>query len=102
MAQSNRNGPRFCRGCGAEILIIKTGGFYKTVQVDAEPVWIRQQSGGDVFITADGRTVFGVIAGDADDDPDANFIAVFVPHKGHCPNNGRAPRNRERRPSGYR
>ena len=90
-----------CRGCGAEILVIKSGGFYGRVTVDAEPVWIRQQSGGDPFFTADGRTVFGHEAGDADDDPDANFMMVFVPHKGHCPNNGRAPRTR-RRPSGYR
>ena len=89
MAQSNRNGPRFCRGCGAEILIIKTGGFYKTVQVDAEPVWIRQQSGGDSFITADGRTVFGVIAGDADDDPDSNLVKAYESHFATCPDANR-------------
>jgi len=100
MARSN-DGPRYCRGCGAEILIIKTGGFYGRVTVDAEAVWIKQQSGGKNFFTADGRTVFGYEAGDADDDPDANFILAYIPHKGHCPNNGRAPRKRQRRPSGY-
>lgn len=100
MARMN-DGPRRCRGCGAEILIIKTGGCYGRVTVDAEPVWIRQAAGGDSFLTADGRVVFGTIAGDADDDPDANFLSVFVPHKGRCPMNGRAPRHRHR-PSGYR
>lgn len=100
MAQTN-DGPRYCRGCGAEILIIKAGGYYGRVTVDAEPVWIRQAAGGDSFLTADGRVVFGTIAGDADDDPDANFLSVFVPHKGRCPMNGRAPRHRHR-PSGYR
>lgn len=100
MARMN-DGPRYCRGCGAEILIIKAGGYYGRVTVDAEPVWIRQAAGGDSFLTADGRVVFGTIAGDANDDPDANFLSVFVPHKGHCPMNGRAPRHRHR-PSGYR
>lgn len=102
MAANNKNAPKRCKGCGEEILIIKTGGFYKSVMVDAEPVWVRQKTGGDSFVTADGRMVFGEITGDADDDPDANFIAVFVPHKGHCKTGGRAPRNRKRRPSGYR
>lgn len=100
MARTN-DGPRRCRGCGTEILIIKAGGYYGRVTVDAEPVWIRQAAGGDSFLTADGRVVFGTIAGDADDDPDANFLSVFVPHKGRCPMNGRAPRHRHR-PSGYR
>ena len=90
-----------CRGCGAEIMIIKSGGVYGRVTVEAEPVWIKQITGGDLFITLDGRTVFGQIAGDADDDPDSNFIEAYIPHKGKCPNNGRAPRKRHR-PSGYR
>jgi len=101
MGRANETAPQYCRGCGKEILIIKTGTFYGRVIVEAEPVWIRQATGGDSFLTADGRVVFGTIAGDADDDPDTNFLAVFVPHKGRCPNNGRAPRQR-RRPSGYR
>ena len=101
MARTN-DGPRRCRGCGAEILIIKAGGFYGRVTVDAEPVGIRQATGGDSFLPADGRVVFGTIAGDADDDPDANFLPVYIPHKGRCPNNCRKPRNRQRRPSGYR
>ena len=96
-----KNKVRTCRGCGAEILVIKTGTFYKTVIVEADPVWIRQETNGDPFVTADGRILFGREAGDADDDPDANLMAAYVPHKGRCPNNGRAPRQR-RRPSGYR
>ena len=101
MTRTN-DGPKLCRGCGAEILIIKSGGYYGRVTVDAEPLWIRQETGGESFFTMDGRTVFGVQAGDADDDPDANFLEVYRPHKGHCPTGGRAPRNRQRRPSGYR
>lgn len=102
MAQRNSGGPRTCRGCGAEIIVIKTGTCYKNVVADAEPVWIRQESGGGLFFTADGRAVTGRQAGDADDDPDANFIEAYTPHKGHCPTGGRAPRKRQRRPSGYR
>lgn len=98
----NKTGPKYCRGCGAEILIIKTGTCYGRMIVDAEPVWIKQETGGKSFITADGRILFGRQAGDADDDPDTNFIEAYIPHKGHCPNNGKKPRNRQRRPSGYR
>ena len=90
-----------CRGCGAEVLIIKSGGYYGRVMVEAEPVWIKQMHGGDPFITLDGRTVIGQAAGDADDDPDSNFLEAYIPHKGRCPNGGRAPRHRSR-PSGYR
>ena len=100
--ERRNSGPRLCRGCGAEVLIIKSGSYYGRVVVDAEPVWVKQQTGGESFLTADGRTVFGIQAGDADDDSDTNFIEAYVPHKGHCPNNGRATRNRKRRPSGYR
>ena len=80
---------------------IKTGTIMGSVTVETEPVWIRQQSGGGSFYTADGRIVFGTEAGDADDDPDTNFLYVFVPHRGRCPNNGRKPRQRHRA-SGYR
>ena len=101
MGRANETAPKFCRGCGAEILIIKTGTFYGRVVVEAEPVWIRQESGGDLFFTADGRAVTGGEVGDAMDDPDTEYLFVYIPHKGRCPNNGKAPRNRQRRPSGY-
>ena len=102
MARRNSDGPRFCRGCGAEIIIIKTKTVYKNIVVDAEPVWIKQKTGGKQFVTKDGRIYYGTQAGDADDDPDANFIEAYTPHKGHCPTGGRAPRKRQRRPSGCR
>lgn len=101
MARTN-DGLKRCRGCGLEILIIKTGTCYKNVVVDAEPVWVKLKTGGELFFTMDGRAVAGYQAGDADDDPDTNFIEAYTPHKGHCPTGGRAPRKRQRRPSGYR
>ena len=73
MARTN-DGLKRCRGCGLEILIIKTGTCYKNVVVDAEPVWVKLQTGGELFFTMDGRAVAGYQAGDADDDPDTNFI----------------------------
>lgn len=73
-----------CRDCGAEIRIMRAGGYYGRVVVDAEPVWIRLERGGEAYITEDGRTVFGRMMGDADDDPDAECIEAFVPHKGKC------------------
>ena len=91
---------RICRGCGAEICIIKTG-LYGNVMVDAEPVWIRLQKDGLNYYTEDGRAVIGFPAGDADDDPDSNLIPAYEPHKGKCPRNGRKQRIRNR-PPGYR
>ena len=102
MARRNSQSPEPCRGCGVEVFPIDTGTVFKKILVEAEPVWIRPETGGEMFVTIDGRTVHGVQAGDADDDPDTNFLAVYIPHKGRCPNNGRKPRNRQRRPSGYR
>lgn len=90
-----------CRGCGKDVFVIKSGGFYGRVLAEAEPVWIRQESGGESFITIEGRVIFGHIAGDAEDDPDVNLIPAYIPHKGRCPGNCRAPRHRNR-PSGYR
>ena len=95
MDQTNK--VRICRGCGAEIRIMKTETVYKNVMVEAETVWIRLASGGNVFYTADGRPVFGYLAGDADDDPDTNFLEAYIPHLGNCPNNGKAPRKRRGR-----
>lgn len=92
---------RKCKGCGEDVFIVRTGTAYKNVVVDAEEVWIRMESGGELFFTVDGEPKYGHQAGDADDDPDSNLIPVYAPHLGHCPNNGRKPRKR-RRPSGYR
>ena len=101
MAARNDTGPRRCRGCGAEVLIHKTGTVYKNVIVEAEEVEVVLKSGGGLFITKDGRPIYGYQAGDALDDSDTECIPAYIPHKGRCPNNGRAPRIR-RRPSGYR
>lgn len=92
---------RKCRGCGADIMIIRTGTVYGRIIVDADPVWIALEPGGEPFVMADGRVVYGRIAGDAYDDPDANLIPAYVPHKSTCPNGGKKSRQR-RRPSGYR
>lgn len=102
MAWRNEGTTKHCRGCGEEILIIKTGTCFKTVVVEAEPVWIRLETGGNMYVTPDGRTLFGYEVGDAEDDPDTNLMAAYVPHKGRCPYGCKAPRNRNRRPSGYR
>ena len=101
MARRNSDTLRSCRGCGAEIMIIKTGTCYKNVIVDAEPVWVKPMAGGNMFFTLDGRGIVGHETGDADDKPAGKIEEAYIPHRGHCPNNGRAPRNR-RRPSGYR
>lgn len=101
MVRTSKYEPHKCRGCNAEVLIIKTGTYYKNVLVEVEPIRIRQQTNGEAFVTADGRVIFGRQAGDADDDPDTEFLWAYIPHKGRCPNNGRAPRVRNR-PSGYR
>ena len=82
-----------CHGCGEMVLFIKCMD-RKTHTADPEPVWIRQTDGGKTFITRDGRFVFGEIAGDAydEEDPDANLIRCYEPHKGKCPNGGRKRR----------
>lgn len=93
---------KICRGCQTEIFIVDTKTVFKHILLEAEPVWIKQESGGELFYTVDGRAVYGHVAGDADDDPDSNLIVAYIPHEGRCPNHMRKPRNRKRRPSGYR
>lgn len=87
-----------CKGCGEDIISIKTG--MGRVDVDAEPVWI-VPGNGSAFYTIDGGILFGAQAGDANDDPDTKFVEAFMPHRWHCPNGGKKPRKRNR-PSGYR
>lgn len=91
-----------CKGCGVPIFTLKTSTIMGRVMVEAEPVWVKLATGGDSFYTADGRGIYGQIAGDADDDPDSNFVEAYIPHRGRCPHGGKAPRNRKPRPSGYR
>lgn len=86
----------YCVACGAEIEFIKTKA-RKTVPVNAEPAWVKLEHGGGTFIRKDGDFVFGVLIGDADDDPDSNCIEAYIPHRGVCPLGGRKPRARSRR-----
>ena len=93
-----------CRGCGAEVLWIRTAGNRRKTPVDAEPVWVLQQAGGDTFLQKDGGVVFGRKIGDAwDDDPDANVIECYESHFATCPVGGQF-RNRQprTRAPGYR
>ena len=86
-----------CRGCGAEIAWIRTAGNRRKTPVDAEPVWVLIEAGGDVFLRKDGSAVFGRKVGDAwDDDPDANVIECYESHFATCPVGGQF-RNRQPR-----
>ena len=93
-----------CRGCGAEVLWIRTAANRRKTPVDAEPVSILQGAGGDTFLQKDGNVVFGRKIGDAwDDDPDANVIEAYESHFSTCPVGGQF-RNRQprTRAPGYR
>ena len=72
----------YCRACGAPIRFIKTKQF-KTTPVDADPVWIRPGEG-FTYILADGRTIQGQLAGDADDDPNSNLMEAYISHFATC------------------
>ena len=93
-----------CRGCGAEILWIRTQATRRKMPVDAEPVWVLLCSGGNTFMQKDGTVVTGRKIGDAwDDNPDANVIQCFESHFATCPVGGQF-RNRQprTRAQGYR
>ena len=94
-----------CRGCGAEILWIKTAADRRRMPVDGEPVWVKLEAGGKPYFRRDGSTVIGRIVGDAydDDDPDANLIEAFVSHYATCPVGGQFRNRKPRtRAPGYR
>ena len=93
-----------CSGCGAEVIWIKTKANRRKMPVDAEPVWVLQQAGGDTCLLKDGGVFFGRKIGDAwDDDPDANVVQVYESHFATCPVGGQfRNRNQRTRPSGYR
>ena len=89
-----------CRGCGADIIWIKLRGSGKKMSIDAETHWIRLDYHGHPFFRIDGEEIFGEIAGDADDDPDSNFVEAHESHFATCPQGGkfrkqRKPRERE-------
>lgn len=93
-----------CRGCGAEVIWIRTAANRRRTPVDAEPVWVLLCSGGSTFLRLDGTVVTGRKIGDAwDDDPDANVIQCYESHFSTCPVGGQF-RNRQprTRAPGYR
>ena len=93
-----------CRGCGAEVIWIRTAANRRKTPVDVEPVWVLQQAGGDTFLQKDGGVIFGRKIGDAwDDDPDANVIECYESHFATCQVGGQF-RNRQprTRAPGYR
>lgn len=47
-----------CRFCGKEIAII-TWGVYRKVVVDAEPLWVLPEDGGEEFVRIDGSKMRG-------------------------------------------
>ena len=93
-----------CRGCGAEVIWIRTKAQRRKMPVDAEPVSVIPCTGGNSFVLIDGYIVFGRKIGDAwDDDPDANVIEAYESHFATCPVGGQF-RNRQARTRapGYR
>lgn len=86
----------YCVACGAEIEFVKTVA-RKTVPVNVEPVWVKLIPGGGTFLKKNGEFAFGMIIGDAEDDPDSNCVEAYIPHKGVCPLGGKKPRARSRR-----
>ena len=92
-----------CRGCGAEVIWVKTAANRRKMPIDAEPVWVKVESGGNTFILADGRCVIGRRVGDAFDDPDAEVIEAHESHFATCPMGGQFRNRKPRtRAPGYR
>ena len=93
-----------CRGCGAEVVWIRTAGNRRRMPADAEPVWILIEDGGKLFFRKDGTGVFGRKIGDAwDEDPDANVIEAYESHFATCPVGGQFRNRAQRtRAPGYR
>lgn len=93
-----------CQGCGAEVLWVKTAAGNK-MPIDAEPVWVKVESGGNTFILKDGRFVIGRKVGDAydDEDPDSNLMEAHESHFTTCPVGGQFRNRKPRtRAPGYR
>ena len=92
-----------CRGCGAEVIWIRTS-MGKKMPVDPEPVWVLPETGGDSYVMPDGSLVTGRRIGDAwDDDPDANVVECYISHFATCPEGGQFRNRKPRtRAPGYR
>lgn len=92
-----------CRGCGAEVIWIRSQVTRRKMPVDAEPVWIRQETGGNTFVTAEGQILIGHKVGDAFDDAGAELTECFESHFATCPVGGQFRNRKPRtRAPGYR
>lgn len=72
--------------------------------VDAEPVWIRVEAGGDTFVRGDGSIVFGRRIGDAYEAEEGDtLMEVMESHFATCPAGGQFRNRKPRtRAPGYR
>ena len=97
------SGKSTCRGCGAEVIWIRTAAGFR-MPVDAEPVWIREEHGGNTFVKKDGTIAFGRKIGDAYEAEEGDNLAeVFESHFATCPVGGQFRNRKPRtRPPGYR
>lgn len=87
-----------CRGCGEEIIWMQTAAGNR-MPVDAEPVWIRTEPGGNTFVKKDGTIAFGRKIGDAYEAAEGEtLLEVWESHFATCPVGGqfknRKPRTR--------
>ena len=92
-----------CRGCGAEVIWVRTTVSNRKMPIDAEPVWVKIESGGKPFILEDGRCVTGRKVGDAYDEPGAEVVEAHESHFATCPVGGQFRNRKPRtRAPGYR
>ena len=98
-----KKGSTTCRGCGAEVIWIRTAAGMK-MPVDAEPVWIRTEPGGNTFVKKDGKIAFGRKIGDAYEAEEGDILAeVFESHFATCQVGGQFKNRKPRtRAPGYR
>ena len=74
-----RNAVQKCRKCGRPVCVI-TWGVYRKVLVDAAPVMVVPDLGGDVYVRIDGSKL---IAREADYEV-VDYEPAYRPHKGTC------------------
>ena len=92
-----------CRGCGAEVIWVKTITGRKKMPLDAEPVRVKVESGGKADFRKDGYVVIGRIVGDAYDDPEGEVVEAHESHFATCPVGGQFRNRKPRtRAPGYR
>ena len=72
-----------CRGCGKPILFIKAADG-KKMPVDAEPVCVKPDREGYLYLRRNGAFVHGYIVGDAYDQPDRTLAEAYVSHFATC------------------